>query len=304
MTPKKWLAAAGIAGVLALAFAWGGDRPSGSSEPAATSASGLAGEAAPEASAGAAPSSAAASGPEADSSAATGSGGQGAAPGANAGSASGTSEGAASEPSEGAASSASSAATDAGGAAASTPASAPPASVSPPATPGPSDASGAGPSPGSAARPSESPAAAEDKNTQHTATLSVTAKSILANLDLFDEDKLEVLPADGVLFASRQVTFEEGDTAFDVLQREMKKNKIPLEFAKTPAYNSSYVEGIANIYEFDCGELSGWMYKVNGAFPNYGSSRYSLKDGDVVEWVYTCDLGRDVGGEQAAGKQT
>ena len=38
------------------------------------------------------------------------------------------------------------------------------------------------------------------------------------------------------------------------------------------------------------------MYKVNGVFPNYGCSKYTLKNGDVVEWVYTCDLGRDVGG--------
>lgn len=34
---------------------------------------------------------------------------------------------------------------------------------------------------------------------------------------------------------------------------------------------------------------------MNGAFPNYGCGMYELKDGDVVEWVYTCDLGRDVG---------
>ena len=60
-------------------------------------------------------------------------------------------------------------------------------------------------------------------------------------------------------------------------------------------YSSVYVEGISNIYEFDCGELSGWMYKVNGWFPNYGCSRYQLKPGDRVEWVYTCDLGDDVG---------
>ncbi len=61
-------------------------------------------------------------------------------------------------------------------------------------------------------------------------------------------------------------------------------------------YNSVYVEGIHNLYEFDTGELSGWMYNVNGWYPNYGASRYQLKDGDVVNWRYTCDLGRDVGG--------
>ena len=37
------------------------------------------------------------------------------------------------------------------------------------------------------------------------------------------------------------------------------------------------------------------MYKVNGWFPNYGCSRYQLQDGDTVCWVYTCDLGSDVG---------
>ncbi len=73
-----------------------------------------------------------------------------------------------------------------------------------------------------------------------------------------------------------------------------------MEFEDTPIYNSAYIEGIANLYEFDCGELSGWMYKVNGWFPNYGCSRYQLKAGDKVEWVYTCDLGVDVRGYYAA----
>lgn len=38
------------------------------------------------------------------------------------------------------------------------------------------------------------------------------------------------------------------------------------------------------------------MYKVNGWFPNYGCSRYQLQAGDDVQWLYTCDLGLDVGG--------
>lgn len=60
-------------------------------------------------------------------------------------------------------------------------------------------------------------------------------------------------------------------------------------------YNSVYVEGINHLYEFSAGELSGWMYKVNGVYPNYGCSQYVLKDGDVIEWNYTVDLGRDLG---------
>ncbi|RKD22105.1 hypothetical protein BEP19_13520 [Ammoniphilus oxalaticus] len=138
-----------------------------------------------------------------------------------------------------------------------------------------------------------------DKKKPLTATLSVTSKTILNNMHLFNKNKLEVLPADGVIYAPRKVTFYEGESVFDVLLREMRSNKIHMEFTMTPVYNSHYIEGINNIYEFDCGELSGWMYKVNGWFPNYGASRYYLKDGDVIDWVYTCDLGRDIGG--AAG---
>ncbi|MDD9271196.1 DUF4430 domain-containing protein [Paenibacillus sp. GCM10023248] len=128
-----------------------------------------------------------------------------------------------------------------------------------------------------------------------TATLSVTCLTILNNMKLLDKEKVELVPKDGIIFPATKVTFYEGESVFNVLQREMKKNKIHMEFVNTPIYNSAYIEGINNLYEFDAGELSGWMYKVNGWFPNYGSSRYSLKEGDVIEWVYTCDLGRDVG---------
>ena len=37
------------------------------------------------------------------------------------------------------------------------------------------------------------------------------------------------------------------------------------------------------------------MYRVNGVVPNYGCGQYTLKDGDRVEWLYTCNLGQDVG---------
>lgn len=139
-----------------------------------------------------------------------------------------------------------------------------------------------------------------DKKKSYTVTLSVMCKTILDHMDQFNKDKLEVLPEDGVIFPATKVTFYEGESVFDVLLREMKKAKIHMEFEMTPLYNSNYIEGINNIYEFDCGELSGWMYRVNGWFPNYGASRYQLKDGDVIEWLYTCDLGRDIGGGQAS----
>jgi len=133
-----------------------------------------------------------------------------------------------------------------------------------------------------------------------TCTLSVRCDTILRNIAWLDKKKASIVPKDGVIFAEKTVTFYEGESVFNLLLREMKRNKIHMEFEDTPIYNSAYIEGIANLYEFDCGELSGWMYKVNGWFPNYGCSRYQLKAGDKVEWVYTCDLGVDVRGYYAA----
>lgn len=137
--------------------------------------------------------------------------------------------------------------------------------------------------------------------TEYTCTLSVRCDTVLDHMDALDPDKAELIPEDGVIFPTTSVTFYEGESVFNVLQREMKKAKIHLEFTDTPLYNSAYIEGIHNLYEFDCGELSGWMYKVNGWFPNYGCSRYQLQDGDTVEWLYTCDLGSDIGGYNALG---
>ncbi|RUS47125.1 DUF4430 domain-containing protein [Cohnella sp. AR92] len=320
MTPKKWLVAAGILCVLALAFVWGGDRPSGRSEPAAppaaTESSDLGAEASPSAGQDAssdpsseAPDSSAepapqesASAPEAANStiAPKESPGQSSALPSSGEPSPSVSAPASASPSKETASKPSAGATPSKG---NKTAAGKPASPSPSASAGGKDKYLTEPVPEGKPKPVEWQDADVDKKKVLTATLSVTCKTILDNLDYFNEDKLEVLPDDGVIFASQKVSFYEGESVFDVLQREMKKHKIHMEFSMTPIYNSNYIEGINNIYEFDCGELSGWMYKVNGWFPNYGSSRYPLKDGDVIEWVYTCDLGRDVGGDKAAGAQ-
>lgn len=137
-----------------------------------------------------------------------------------------------------------------------------------------------------------------DQN-QYTCTFSVECSTILNNLDELNPEKFDVLPADGIIFPATEVIFYEGESVYDVLQRICKENNIHMEASWTPMYNSAYIEGINNLYEFDCGNLSGWMYRVNGWYPNYGCSRYQLKDGEVVEWRYTCDLGNDVGGGYA-----
>jgi hypothetical protein len=132
-----------------------------------------------------------------------------------------------------------------------------------------------------------------------TVTLSVNVNTIINNMQLLNSEKHELIPTDGLIFAPQQVTAYEGESVFNVLQREMRRNGIHMVARFTPVFDSAYVEAINNIFEFDAGPLSGWMYSVNGEFPNFGSSRYILSQGDIIVWQYTLDLGRDIGGHAA-----
>ena len=135
-----------------------------------------------------------------------------------------------------------------------------------------------------------------------TCTFSISCATILDNMDKVKESKKGIVPSDGIILDTTTVTFSEGESVFDVLQRTCRERGIHMESSWTPIYNSAYVEGIANLYEFDVGSQSGWMYKVNGWFPNYGCSRYALQQGDEICWMYTCvGLGEDIGGGYAAG---
>ena len=64
------------------------------------------------------------------------------------------------------------------------------------------------------------------------------------------------------------------------------------------ALRTVYIEGIAYLYEFSCGELSGWTYTVNGKAPAVGCDEYVLSHGDVVVWSYTLTLGSYAEGDK------
>lgn len=144
----------------------------------------------------------------------------------------------------------------------------------------------------------EEPETTEQKQTEeqtYTCTISINCDNILKNWNMLDKSKQSCVPADGWILKEVEVEFKKGQTVFDVLKDITKKKSIQLEYSFTALYGSYYIEGIHNLYEFDCGELSGWEYCVNGKFPAFGCSKYVLKDGDKIEWKYTCDLGADVG---------
>lgn len=95
----------------------------------------------------------------------------------------------------------------------------------------------------------------------------------------------------GSILGETEVVLKEGDTVFDILAQVTKGRKIHLDYRGRRS--SVYVQGISNIYEFDHGPESGWIYRVNGKVSQTSSGAYKLKDGDKIEWLYTTQLGRE-----------
>ena len=71
------------------------------------------------------------------------------------------------------------------------------------------------------------------------------------------------VPADGTVLAVSKVEMKDGDSVFDVLKRACDLADIQLEYSYTSIYESYYVEGIHQLYEFDRGSESGWMISFN-----------------------------------------
>ena len=139
-----------------------------------------------------------------------------------------------------------------------------------------------------------------DAETKNLCTITIRCDTVFDNEDNLDMAKAPYIPEDAVVLPVTTVEFFEGETVFDVLQRVCEAADLQIEYSWTPLYDSYYIEGINQLYEFDCGFESGWMYKVNGWFPNYGCSAYEVQAGDEIVWCYTCvGLGTDVGAEEA-----
>lgn len=136
------------------------------------------------------------------------------------------------------------------------------------------------------------------KPDSQTVFISVRCDTILDNYDKLEESlkSEKYVPDDGIILKKTEYVLRNGDSAFNILERAARHNKIPLEYkgADETVYGSAYIQGINHIYELSCGEGSGWTFFVNGEIPQYGCSQLKLKDGDFVEWVYTCNYGEDL----------
>lgn len=118
-----------------------------------------------------------------------------------------------------------------------------------------------------------------------TVTMSITCDI------LKDKEKNEHIPEDYVVLKTTEFDLENGETVYDILLEAAKKYNISVEHEGSS--DIVYISGINYLYENDYGDLSGWVYKVNGVLPSVGCGGYELKDGDIIEWCYTLDLGND-----------
>ncbi len=133
----------------------------------------------------------------------------------------------------------------------------------------------------------------DNTNTKkHTVTFTIRCDTAVANGMAKDPKWAGIVPASGCILPVTTMEFEPGETVFDLLCRIRDTYKLQMEYRGSNG--SQYVSGINNLYEFDGGRWSGWMYCVNDWYPNYYSGAYVVKDGDVIEWNYTCDLGCDL----------
>ena len=94
---------------------------------------------------------------------------------------------------------------------------------------------------------------------------------------------------DGMILPATPVKFTRGESAYDVLRRVCRAAGIEMDYNFTVIFGGYYITQIGPLRESDCGPGSGWLYTVNGWFPNYGASMYEVEPGDVIVWQYTLD---------------
>lgn len=127
---------------------------------------------------------------------------------------------------------------------------------------------------------------AEKSDTVGTVTLSVRCDTLKG------EDLPFYVPEDCVILDTAEFEITEGETVYQVLLDASKQYDFQID--NRGSASNAYIAGIAYIYEFDYGDLSGWMYKVNDKLPDVGCQSYTLHDGDRIEWLYTKNIGKDL----------
>ncbi|ACV62822.1 hypothetical protein Dtox_1987 [Desulfofarcimen acetoxidans DSM 771] len=105
----------------------------------------------------------------------------------------------------------------------------------------------------------------------------------------------------GEILPLTEVEITEGLTMRGALEKALATKSITVYGAVDyvsgigPVTSADGSRKVAKLSEFDSGSQSGWMVTLNDWFINAGANTFTVKDGDVVEFCYTCNLGADLG---------
>ena len=120
-------------------------------------------------------------------------------------------------------------------------------------------------------------------------TIEIRCDNATARKDTVNPSIASRIPDDGTILEVTTYTAAEGFTVYDVLAAvtAMHNPVIPI----VANSDKSYVSSINNLSEKNVGPQSGWTYRVNGVLPMMAANQYTVKDGDVIKWIYVCQLG-------------
>lgn len=143
------------------------------------------------------------------------------------------------------------------------------------------------PSDNSFAENTDAPEICDENNI--SVSVSIRCDSAVDNWDNLENgvQNNNVIPQDGVILNTIQLSVKQGSTVFSVLKEACENNGIKLDYSGNEKRKTVYVTGINGLYEKECGSMSGWIYTVNSEKCMTGASGYVLSDGDTVEFSYT-----------------
>ena len=154
-----------------------------------------------------------------------------------------------------------------------------------------------------------------DEATIGYATVSITDNGDREYLlDYCDEDEMEYLTPFGVIAEPTEVPIYEGDTVASVLVRLFQMKGITynawgtadylggfyltdITFSKDGETVENFGEGSITPDDEYMKYFSGWMVKLNNWFTSSGICDYYAEDGDIIEVLYTCGMGADIGND-------
>lgn len=92
------------------------------------------------------------------------------------------------------------------------------------------------------------------------------------------------VPKDGYIIKNYIYTVGNDDNVYDALKQACSDKGVKLTAQSTSM--GTYIAGIGNIDEKDCGATSGWKYMVNGSYPAFSVDKYTISPKDKIVFTY------------------